>query len=503
MLTNEQLFAASEAQGLALTFDDLTIVPRYSEVLPKDASLQTKFSRNVPGAFVSAAMGDITESKMAICMAMNGGLGIIWNMPDPAEQRAQVRRVKTFLGGIVADPVCVKPDQTITEIENMRELKGYQFHSFPVVSSDKKLEGLITHHDIDINGGANRKAAEIMTPFTDLTTAPPGTDLATAHKILMEVRKKVLLLVSPNRELKGMYVLSDILRQIGVTPSAFNVDANGHLRVGVAVGAPDPEFRDAELMRVQEDKGAGADVVVLDSAHGCTKNVIETANEIIRNCPGLDVVVGNVSDGEAARIIVERTKGAIAGLKVGQGPGSICTTRLVAGVGVPQASAVFGCAQALKGTGIPICADGGLKNSGDIVKAFACGAHSVMFGGLLAGLQETPGLVIETPQGPSKRYRGMGSSGAMQENQASRVRYRQSGGTSKRAAEGVEKQVPFRDISAEAVLQELAAGVRSGMGYVGAATIEELHRKARFMRITPAGRAEGLPHGVDMGQPQK
>ncbi len=486
-MRKDTFFKKMNELGLALTYGDVLLASGHSTVPPSEVSLDTRFSRNVPLGIpvVSAAMNTVTEWRMAIAMAMLGGIGVIHRSLSPEEQASQVKRVKFYLNGLIDKPVTARQDQTIEDILQHRAHKGWSFHSFPVVNSRGKLVGLLTKNDFDFCDDPQQVASKVMT--TNVITAPPKTSLTQAYKIMTKDRKKLLPLVDRQGLLTGVYIFSDVLRIRNETSVAHNVDSNHRLRVAAAVGTGDEALRRVGLMHKR------LDVVVIDTAHGDSKLVYETLRAVKRSYPKLDVVVGNVSEGASAKRLVDA---GADGIKVGQGPGSICTTRVVAGIGRAQVSAVHDCVQAIRGSGVPVCADGGITYSGDITKAIGAGAHTVMLGRILASAEEAPGEII-IHQGQRKRsYDGMGSRKNMELSRASRERYRQdTSSTDKVVPEGVASLVPLQGSTA-AIVQEHLGGLRSGMGYVGAGTIEELRSKARFSRITAAGVTESHPHTV-------
>jgi IMP dehydrogenase len=490
IMNKDKFFEKIEALGLALTYDDVRLKSGYSETEPHNVSIETRFSKRVllKTPIVSSAMDTVTEAPMAIAMAKLGGLGIIHRGLDPETQAKAVRRVKLHLNGMIASPITATLDQTVAEIIEVRDEKNYNFHSFPVIDESGKLLGIVTRNDFEMASDTTMKIKDIMTPMDHMITAPQGTSLEDAHKILVQNKKKVLPLIDSNGVLAGMYVFSDVVRLIGSASTTYNLDPKGHLRVGAAVGTGPDALRRAELL-----SEAGVDVIVIDTAHGDSKNVYDALKAIKATYPDIDVVVGNVSEAESAKRLAEA---GADGIKVGQGPGSICTTRIVAGIGSPQVSAVYNCAKALRGMNVPICADGGIRNSGDIPIAIGAGADSVMLGRTLAGTTETPGTIKDTPQGRFKVYRGMGSLGAMRASKASRERYRQDKvSNDKLVPEGVESVVPYQG-DVESVLFKQIGGLRSGMGYVGADSIKSLQEKADFHRISNAGLAESHPHDV-------
>lgn len=485
----DEFFEKMGAQGLALTYDDVRLKTGYSTVPPSHVNLKSMFSRrvglNIPIA--SAAMDTVTDGAMAIAIAKQGGIGVIHRNLSPKEQATQVKRSKYHLNGLIEKPTTVRESDTLESVLHRRNEKKYSFHSFPVLGSDGRLVGLLTRNDFDFCSDSSLPVSRVMT--TELVTAPSGTTLNEAYDIMSRQKKKILPLVDTDHRLAGMYVFSDVARIRRGSSSIYNLDEAGHLRVAAAIGVDDDAFERIELL------GRHVDVVVIDTAHGDSEPVFRTLRAIKKMNPLFDVVVGNVSEGESAKRLV--LAGA-DGIKVGQGPGAICTTRIVAGIGAPQVTAVYNCAKAIEGSGVPICADGGIRYSGDIPIAIGAGAHSVMLGSVLAGTKEAPGDSIMREGVPVKVYRGMGSLAAMETHRASRERYGQTekdGG--KLVPEGVETVVPFRG-NVEDVLYQYVGGLRAGMGYVGAADIEELREKADFRRILEAGIRESHPHDVTM-----
>ncbi|MDB5204629.1 MAG: guaB [Candidatus Taylorbacteria bacterium] len=489
-MIKDEFFNKMEALGLALTFDDVRLKSSYSETDPTKASVETLFSKRVPLKYpiVSAAMDTITEAPMAIAMAKLGGLGIIHRGLDPETQAHHVKKVKLHLNGLIEIPITTNPEQIVQEILNKCEEKNYSFQSFPVVDIENKLIGIITKNDFEMCTDNTLKIKDVMTTIPQMITAPKGTTLEEAYKIILNSKKKALPLIDENQKLAGMYVFSDLVRLLNVSSNSFNIDAKGHLRVGAAVGVGADAMLRAKLL-----SEAGVDVMVIDTAHGDSKNVIDTLKELKQNYPHIDVVAGNVSEGASAKRLVDA---GADGVKVGQGPGSICTTRIVAGIGCPQVTAVYNCAKAIRGSGVPIIADGGIKHSGDLPIALGAGAHCVVLGRGLAGTTETPGDIKETSSGRFKVYRGMGSLGAMKSSIASRERYRQDKvSIDKVVPEGVESIVPYQgDVSS--VIHKMVGGLKSGMGYVGAESITMLQEKADYYRISNAGLAESHPHDI-------
>ncbi len=466
----------------AYTFDDLLLLPAESDVLPKDVDLKTKITKkirlNIP--LLSAAMDTVTEARMAISMAREGGIGIIHRNMSIEEQCREVERVKKSEYGMIIDPVTVEPDVPIREV--LRIMEEYRISGVPVVKGpEKKLLGIVTNRDLRFETELDRPVKEVMTT-KNLITAGPGITLEEAKKILHEHRIEKLLIVDENFCLKGLITIKDI-EKLRKYPNACK-DELGRLRVGAAVGVG-PE----RLAHVEALLKAGCDVIVIDSAHGHSKNVIEAVRDIKAHFPDCELIAGNIATAEGAEALI---KAGADGIKVGVGPGSICTTRIVAGVGVPQLSAIHNSALVANKYDVPVIADGGIKFSGDITKAIGAGAHAVMIGSLFAGTDEAPGEMILYEGRTYKVYRGMGSLGAMAKGGSER--YFQKG-AAKFVPEGVEGRVPYRGPVSNMIFQ-LIGGLRSGMGYCGCKTIEELRRKARFVKITPAGLRESHVHDV-------
>ena len=473
----------------ALTFDDVLLIPGYSEVLPKDVSLKTRLTRgielNIP--LLSAAMDTVTEARLAIAMAQEGGIGIIHQNMTVEQQAAEVRKVKRFETAIVHDPVTVTPDTKIFNLLMRADELG--FSGFPVLDSDQQLVGIVTGRDLRYTPNAGDTVAAIMTPKEQLVTVQEGTGLEEIKTKLYEHRIEKMLVVNDKFQLRGMVTFRDIEKAKSY-PRA-SKDAQGRLRVGAAVGTGADTAE-----RVTALAAAGIDVVVVDTAHGHSKGVLDRVRWVKENFPEVQVIGGNIATGEAALALVEAGADAV---KVGIGPGSICTTRIVAGVGVPQISAIANVSTALEGTGVPMIADGGIRFSGDLSKAIVAGADAVMMGSMFAGTEESPGE-IELFQGRSyKSYRGMGSMGAMAQAQGSSDRYFQdtSGGAEKLVPEGIEGRVPYKG-AMSAIIHQLMGGLRASMGYTGCATISEMRTKPEFVRITGAGMAESHVHDVQI-----
>ncbi|MDP2709499.1 MAG: IMP dehydrogenase [bacterium] len=492
VLKKDKFFAKIENLGLGLSYGDVRLKTAYSSVAPSDANLKSRFSRNLPlnAPLVSAPMDMVTEYKMAITLALNGGLGIIHRALAPKDQAKEVSRVKFYLNGLIEKPICLEAGATIAGALEMIKEKAYPFRSFPITDQSGKLIGLISGNDLEFCSDVNFKVSQIMTKAEDLTTAQSGISLNQAYAIMQKTKKKILPLINKQNKLAGMYVYSDVKRIVTGGSPLFNLDANGNLRVGAAVGVGPEALERAELL-----VGRGVDALVIDTAHGDSRPVLETLKQLKKKYSGVDVVAGNVSEADSAKRLA---KAGVDGIKVGQGPGSICTTRVVAGIGCPQVTAVYNCARALRGSGVPVCADGGIEYSGDITVALAAGADCVMLGKMLSGTDEAPGEVFIRNGMPFKQYRGMGSLGAMQASAASRERYAQSGAAKdKLVPEGVEALVPYKGEASKIIFQALG-GLKSGLGYTGAATIRELQETADFYYISSAGLSESHPHGVIM-----
>ncbi|MEX0726983.1 MAG: IMP dehydrogenase [Planctomycetaceae bacterium] len=474
-----------------LTFDDVLLAPAYSEVMPSEVDVSTWFTRriklNVP--IISSPMDTVTESEMAIAMAQEGGIGIIHKNMSIERQALQVSRVKRSEHGVIVDPVTLRPDAKVGEairIMDERNIGGVP------ITENGKLKGILTRRDLRFLESKEVYVSDVMTK-ENLVTASEETDLQEAQRIMKENKVEKLLLVDENYQLRGLITIKDIDKNLRF-PRA-SKDARGRLRVGAAVGVHDFD-RAASLI------DAGVDVLVVDSAHGHTKNVIETVREI-KHRWDIDVVAGNVATKEGARDLVNAGADAV---KVGIGPGSICTTRIISGVGVPQLTAISHAAKAVAEANVPVIADGGIRYSGDLTKALAVGAHSVMIGGLLAGLDESPGEMILFQGRTFKRYRGMGSLGAMV--QGSSERYRQSDQSegkedgkkgNKLVPEGVEGRVPYRG-ALSALLYQLIGGLRAGMGYLGVQSIADLRTEAKFIQVSPATVRENHPHDITITQ---
>jgi IMP dehydrogenase len=465
-----------------LTFDDVLLIPAESQVLPGDVDVTTQLTRsiriNIP--ITSAAMDTVTEHRLAIALAREGGVGFIHKNMSIEAQAEMVRKVKRSESGMITDPITMGPDKTVGDALDL--MAEYRISGIPITTPDGDLIGIVTNRDLRFETDRSRPIRDLMTT-RNLITVPEGTTLEQAKEILHAHRIEKLLVVDRRGKLSGMITVKDIMKQIEY-PNACK-DAQGRLRVGAAIGASGDYLERADaLVRV------GVDVLAIDTAHGHAKGVLDAVVRLRERYPDVQLVAGNVSTGAATAALCERGVDAV---KVGQGPGSICTTRVVTGAGMPQITAITECARVAARFGVPIIADGGIRYSGDIAKAIAAGAHSVMIGSLLAGTEESPGETILYEGRSYKSYRGMGSIGAMQ--QGSGDRYFQGGTGRKLVAEGIEGRVPYKGPLSDTIFQ-LVGGLRSGMGYVGAKDIESMRRDARFIRISMAGLIESHPHDV-------
>ena len=483
----DEFFSIVHGQRMALTYGDVRLRTCHSEVLPAETVLKSRFSRNISLNIpvISSPMDTVTEHEMAIAMAKLGGLGVIHKGLSPEDQAKEVRRVKHCLSAFISDPIVVNINDTVEKVLKMREAKGYKFSSFPVVDDNGKMVGLATRSFFDYCRDNQRHIADIMS--SEIVSLPEGAQIEDAYNKMMEEHIRILPVFDVSGAFKGIYTLSDVKRIINGDHGDYNLAKDGTLLVGAAIGVKDEE-------RLRFLAEAKVDVFVIDTAHGDSKGVIDMVKFCKREYPHIDVVAGNVSEGESAKRLADA---GADGVRVGQGPGSICTTRIVAGVGCPQVTAVYECSKALRGSGVAVCADGGIEYSGDFTIALGAGADCGMFGKFFAGTTESPGEVIyNNGSKPVKAYRGMGSLGAMLEHKASRERYGQTDSSKdKLVPEGVESIVDYRgDVSV--VLHQLLGGLRSGMGYTGSKTIAELQEKADFWRISAAGQKESHPHGL-------
>ena len=472
----------------AYTFDDVLLVPAHSQVLPRDVSLQTPLTRsislNLP--LLSAAMDTVTEAKLAISMAQEGGIGIIHKNMTPEQQAYAVSKVKRHESGVVKDPITIGPDMLVGELLEMLSKRKRKMSGLPVVDNGKVV-GLVTNRDLRFEKRLDQPVSAIMTPRERLVTVPEGTSVDDAREIMHEHKVERVLVVNEAWELKGLITVKDILKTTEF-PNA-NKDADGRLRVGAAVGVgADTDARVTALVE------AGVDVIVVDTAHGHSQGVLDRVKWVKENFPQVQVIGGNIATAKAALDLVAAGADAV---KVGIGPGSICTTSIVAGVGVPQLTAIHNVSEALKGTGVPLIADGGIRFSGDVAKALAAGASCVMLGGMFAGTDEAPGE-IELYQGRSyKSYRGMGSLGAMSQGSNDRYFQDKQDSTDKYVPEGIEGRVPYKGPIVQ-IIHQLVGGLRSSMGYLGCQTIAEMHEKAEFVEITSAGMSESHVHDVQI-----
>jgi len=466
-----------------LTYDDVLLLPRYSEVLPREVNLKTKFTRNIwlNAPIISAAMDTVTESQLAISLAQQGGIGVIHKNMTIEAQALEVRKVKRSESGMIIDPITLPETATLNDA--LQLMAEYKIGGIPVVDKDHLLKGIVTNRDLRFETDTTKKVSEVMTSKNIITTTE-GTTLIEAEKTLQSHKIEKLPVVDKNNKLIGLITFRDIIK-VKEHPTSCK-DSFGRLRVAAAVGVTDDT-----LQRVDALVEAGVDAVVIDTAHGHTMGVVNKLKEVKKKYPGLDVVVGNIATGDAAKFLVEAGADAV---KVGIGPGSICTTRIIAGVGVPQLSAVNDVAIAIDGSGVPVIADGGIRYTGDFVKAIAAGADSIMVGSMFAGTEESPGETIIYQGRKFKSYRGMGSVEAMQ--QGSKDRYFQTGedDAKKLVPEGISGRVPFKGSLSE-VVHQITGGLRAGMGYCGAKEISNL-KGAPFVRISAAGVQESHPHDV-------
>ncbi|MBL8329685.1 MAG: IMP dehydrogenase [Rubrivivax sp.] len=476
--------------GKALTFDDVLLVPAYSQVLPRDTSLATRLTRNITInlPLVSAAMDTVTESRLAIAIAQEGGIGIVHKNLTPQQQAAEVARVKRYESGLLRDPITVTPEMTVRQVMALSRQHGVS--GFPVLQG-KQVVGIVTNRDLRFETRLDAAVQEIMTPRERLVWVREGASLDEGKALMHKHRLERVLVVSEEFELRGLMTVKDITKQTDF-PNAAR-DSHGKLRVGAAVGVGEGTEERVELL-----VKAGVDALVVDTAHGHSAGVVDRVRWVKRHYPQVDVIGGNIATGGAALALVEAGADAV---KVGIGPGSICTTRIVTGVGVPQIYAIDEVAQALKGSGVPVIADGGVRFSGDLAKAIAAGAHSVMMGGAFAGTEESPGETILYQGRTYKSYRGMGSLGAMQQGSADR--YFQEAGSSagnssaKLVPEGIEGQVPYKG-SVVGVIFQMAGGLRASMHYCGCASIAQMHEQAQFVEISAAGIRESHVHDVQI-----
>ena len=475
--------------GKALTFDDVLLVPAFSQVLPRDTNLSTQLSRNIRLnlPLVSAAMDTVTEARLAIALAQEGGIGIVHKNLSPAQQAAEVARVKRYESGVLRDPITVTPETPVRQVMELSRLHGVS--GFPVLQGTRVV-GIVTNRDLRFETRLDAPVREIMTPRERLISVSDGATLQEGKALMHRHKLERVLVVNADFELRGLMTVKDITKQTSF-PNAAR-DAHGKLRVGAAVGVGDGTEERVELL-----VKAGVDVLVVDTAHGHSAGVLERVRWVKKHYPQVDVIGGNIATGAAALALVEAGADAV---KVGIGPGSICTTRIVTGVGVPQMLAIDSVSKALKGSGVPLIADGGVRYSGDLAKAIAAGADTVMMGGAFAGTEEAPGEVILYQGRTYKSYRGMGSIGAMQQGSADR--YFQDGpsnnpNTTKLVPEGIEGQVPYKG-SVVAIIFQMSGGLRASMHYCGCASIEQMQERAEFVEISSAGMRESHVHDVQI-----
>jgi IMP dehydrogenase len=489
-MNRDGFFDVMRQNGLALTFDDVRLDTGRSHFSTRDVDTTSRFSRNITlrVPMVSAAMDTVTTSKMAIAMAKIGGIGIIHAGLSPERQREEVRKVKLELNGRIEKPITVKTSETLGEVLTMCERRDFNFRTFPVVDEHDLFVGLLTQNDFDFGlATPDVRVEDVMTAASDVKTAPIDTDIHQAYDLMKQLKKKTLPLVAKDGTIQGMYILSDVLRLVHDNPKHYNLDSSGRLCVGAAVPTDEGAIERIRLM------GDYLDVAVIDTAQGDSDYALATLKQIKKEFPKLDVVIGNVSNPDSARELAEA---GADGIKIGQGPGSICTTRIETGIGCPQVTAVYECAQAVKDLDVPICADGGINNPGDISLAIAAGASSVMMGSKLAGTKETPGEIITNDSGQLvKLYRGMGSPSAMEDSVASRKRYGVEGTKGTPLSEGVESYVPYKGSVVE-MMDHYVKALRKSMSYVGSGDIQTHRTKTRFLRITNAGYRESRPHDV-------
>ena len=477
--------------GKALTFDDVLLVPAFSQVLPRDTSLATQLSRNIRLnlPLVSAAMDTVTEARLAIALAQEGGIGIVHKNLTPKQQAAEVARVKRYESGVLRDPITVSPGVPVRDVIALSRQHGIS--GFPVIE-DGRVVGIITGRDLRFETRLDAPVRDIMTPREKLIVVKEGATISDGKALMHQHKLERVLVVNDAFELRGLMTVKDITKQTNFPDAAR--DAQGKLRVGAAVGVGDGTEERVELL-----VKAGVDVLVVDTAHGHSAGVIDRVRWVKKHYPQVDVIGGNIATGAAALALVEAGADAV---KVGIGPGSICTTRIVTGVGVPQIYAIDQVAQALKGTGVPLIADGGVRFSGDLAKAIAAGANSVMMGGAFAGTEEAPGETILYQGRTYKSYRGMGSIGAMQQGSADRY-FQESGSTggsnasAKLVPEGIEGQVPYKG-TVVAVIFQMAGGLKASMHYCGCASIDDMHAQAQFVEISSAGMRESHVHDVQI-----
>ncbi|MDX2174646.1 MAG: IMP dehydrogenase [Bacteroidota bacterium] len=477
-------FLTNKFVAEGLTYDDVLLVPNYSEILPREANLSSHFTKNIilNSPIVSAAMDTVTEHRLAIAIAQEGGIGVLHKNMSIEDQATQVRKVKRSESGMISDPVTLNGEALIENA--LKLMTENKIGGIPVVDTSKKLLGIVTNRDLRFEKNFKRPIVEVMTPFSEVITAPQGITLKEAEVILQNHKIEKLPIVDKSKKLVGLITYKDIIK-IKVRPNACK-DERGRLRVAAAVGVTSDTIE-----RVDALVEAGVDAIIIDTAHGHSKGVIDKLKEVKKKYKNLEVIVGNIATGKAAKDLVKAGADAV---KVGIGPGSICTTRVIAGVGVPQLTAILEVANALQGTGVPLIADGGIRFTGDVVKALAAGAGTVMMGGMFAGTEESPGETIIFEGRKFKSYRGMGSLEAMQKGSKDRYFQDAEDDIKKLVPEGISGRVPFKGSLAE-IMYQIMGGLRAGMGYCGAKDIKAL-QQAKFIRITAAGVKESHPHDV-------
>ena len=471
-----------------LTYDDVTLVTQYADFLPDDACLETKLTSRVGMKipFISAAMDTVTEAPMAIAMALAGGIGCIHKNLEEDDQAREVAKVKNYLNGLIETPICFHANDDISFLRSEKRRMGLKFNGFPVLDDEERLVGMITGSDIRFAPMNAAKLSDVMQKT--MVTAKPGTSLKKAYEIMRENKIGKLPLVSKDGKIVGLYSFTDVSRIIENPDSSYNCDDKFRLRVSASVSGGK-----GDLSRMEKLAEAGVDVVVVDSAHGHSKGIIEMTKYIVKNFPKVDVIAGNIATGEAALALAKAGAHAV---KVGIGPGSICTTRVVCGVGIPQLTAVYNAAKALRGSGVAVIADGGIKLSGDVPKALAAGADSVMLGSVLAGTEESPGEKIYSNGRKYVVYRGMGSMAALKNGKGSRARYFQDNESEDDLVpQGIEGMVPYSG-HVRSIMVQFCGGLKASLGYCGARTIPELQETGKFYRVTAAGQREARPHDI-------
>lgn len=471
-----------------LTYDDVTLVTQYADFLPDDASLETNLTsrQKMKIPFISAAMDTVTEAPMAIAMALAGGIGVIHKNLEEDDQAREVAKVKNYLNGLISKPVCFHANDDISFLRSEKKRMGLKFNGFPVLDDNERLVGMITSSDMRFAPMEARKLSDVMQK--GMVTAKPGTSLKKAYDIMRANKIGKLPLVDKNGRVVGLYSFTDVQRLVENQKPTYNCDERFRLRVSASVSGGK-----GDLSRMEKLADAGVDVVVVDSAHGHTKGIIDMTKYIVKHFPNVDVISGNIATGEAA---IALAKAGAHAVKVGIGPGSICTTRVVCGVGIPQLTAVYSAAKALRGTGVAVIADGGIKLSGDVPKAIAAGADSVMLGSVLAGSEESPGEKIYSNGRQFVVYRGMGSMAALKNGKGSRARYFQDNeAEDDLVPQGIEGMVPYSG-HVKAIMTQFCGGLRASLGYCGTRTIRELQERGKFYRVTAAGQREARPHDI-------